>query len=280
MILDEIRIHLNKNHLAYLTNLTISNVNVGLYMTAVQLSDGSLGIASAECDEHIHCKKKDRDYSDFTPLQILGRKVTDLLNSRKQTSLVRTLQVAALNAVSSSIMQNGNYKVLGNTDPVDLLDLQGQRTITIVGAFQSYIRRIAGTKNQLHVLELNEEALMPGHRKYFVPANDFDRVLPVSDVVIITGLTLVNNTLDHLLNSCRPYTTIVVTGPSAGMLPDVLFSHNVSILGATRITKPELVMPLIGQGAAGYHLFEYCAEKISILNPQASTPQMKQGVVN
>jgi uncharacterized protein (DUF4213/DUF364 family) len=264
MILDEIREHLKKNHQAYLSDLTISNVNVGLYMTAVQLSDGSMGIASAECDEHIHCKKKDRDYGEFTPLQIQGRKLTDLLDSSKQTALVRTLQVAALNAVSSAIMKKAEYKILGNTDPVDLLDLGGEKTITIVGAFQSYIRRIVATKNQLHVLEFNEEALLPEHRQFFVPANDYARVLQISDIVIITGLTLVNNTLDHLLDSCRPDATIVVTGPSAGILPDVLFSHNVSILGATRITKPELVMPLIGQGAAGYHLFEYCAEKISI----------------
>jgi uncharacterized protein (DUF4213/DUF364 family) len=59
---------------------------------------------------------------------------------------------------------------------------------------------------------------------------------------------------------------IVITGPSSSMIPDVLFKQNVSILGGIRIIKPEQVFPLVGQGAAGYHLFEYCAEKICILN--------------
>ena len=280
MILDEIRLHLFAKHPDYIAGLTLTDVSVGLYMAAVELSDGSMGAASAEADKEIHCSKKNRDFDEFTPLQIIGRKVTDLLNSQKQTSLVRTLQVATLNAVSAGIMKDGNYRIIGNTDPVDLLDLSGRKTITIVGAFQSYIRKIASTTNHLKVLELNEMALMPEHRHLYVPAAEFARILPESEVVIITGLTLVNSTLDQLLGSCRKDATVIVTGPSSSLLPDVLFSHNVSILGGTRITRPELLMPLIGQGAAGYHLFEYCAEKICILNPQASTLQMKQGIVN
>lgn len=266
MMIDEINQHLFENYADYLSGLTIAGVSVGLFMAAVQLSDGSIGIASAEADQQIHCSKKDRDFGEFTPLRILGRNVSDLLQSPKQTSLVRTLKVAVLNAISSELLKSERYQVLSNTDPVDLLDLSGLKTITIVGAFQSYVRKIAATRNHLHVLELNEQALMPEHRRYFVRAGEYAKVLPDSDMVIITGLTLVNNSLGHLLGSCNKNSTIIVTGPSSSVLPDVLFKHNVSMLGGTRIIKPELVMPLIEQGAAGYHLFEYCAEKICVLN--------------
>lgn len=270
MILGEIRQHISENYPGRLQKLTIADVSIGLHMTAVQLSDGSNGIAATEADEQIHCAKKNRDFSEFTPLQILGRTAEDLLFSRKTSSPVRSLQVAVLNAVSSRIIEEKQYKVLKNTDPVDLLDLTGRQTITIVGAFQSYIRKIAATNNHLQVLELNEQALMPEHRNFYVPAAEYSRVLPDSAVVIITGLTLVNNTLDDILGSCRAGSTIILTGPSSSILPDVLFSHHVSMLGGTRITKPELLMPLVRQGATGYHLFEYCAEKICILNNQFS----------
>jgi hypothetical protein len=39
------------------------------------------------------------------------------------------------------------------------------------------------------------------------------------------------------------------------------------MIGGTMITKPEILFPMVSQGAAGYHLFEYCAEKITIYNP-------------
>ncbi|MFH1120738.1 MAG: DUF364 domain-containing protein [Bacteroidota bacterium] len=270
MILDEIRQHISETYPGRLKNLSISDVSIGLHMTAVQLSDGSTGIAATEADEQIHCSKKNRDFTEFTPLQILGRAVEELLASRKTSSLVRSLQIAVLNAVSSRLIEEKQYKVLENTDPVDLLDLTGHREITIVGAFQSYIRKIAATNNRLQVLELNELALMPEHRHFYIPAKEYTRVLANAEVIIITGLTLVNNTLDQLLRSCRAGSIIILTGPSSSILPDVLFRHGVALLGGTRITKPELLMPLVRQGATGYHLFEYCAEKICIVNGQVS----------
>ena len=271
MILGEISQHLRENYPGHLESLTIADVCIGLHMTAVQLSDGSVGMAGTESETQLHCTKKDRDFGEFTPLQILGRSVEDLLGSRKETSIVRSLQVAVLNAGSSGLIKESSYRILENTDPVDLLDLSGQQTITIVGAFQSYIHKIAATGNRLRVLELNEAALMPEHRHFYVPADEFSSVLADSAVVIITGFTLVNNTLDQLLASCRPGSVIILTGPSSSILPDVLFRHHVTMLGSTRITKPELLMPLVRQGATGYHLFEYCAEKICIVNNQFST---------
>jgi uncharacterized protein (DUF4213/DUF364 family) len=50
------------------------------------------------------------------------------------------------------------------------------------------------------------------------------------------------------------------------MPPDWFFEHSVQIVGSLRITNPEVLMNLVSQGAAGYHLYEYCAEKITMLN--------------
>jgi len=47
------------------------------------------------------------------------------------------------------------------------------------------------------------------------------RVLPSADVVLITGTTLVNDTLDHLLGLCRPAARVVVVGPTVGCCPTI-----------------------------------------------------------
>lgn len=249
-----------------LNNLLISEVCIGSNLSAVRLSDQSLGFASTLYNNEPHCKKQNRDFSDFTPLQIEGKRVIDLFETEKNTNLTATLRVAVLNAISSQLLAGSPYKILENTDPIDLLDLSLSKNITLVGGFQSYIQKIASTNNHLKVLELNPAALAEADKRFYVPASEFQNILPLSDIVIITGLTLVNNTIDGLLTAITPGTQVIVTGPSSSIIPDILFKNKVSIIGSTRITKPERLFPLVRQGGTGYHLFTYCAQKICILN--------------
>jgi uncharacterized protein len=246
-------------------NLSISDIRIGRCLTAVRLSDNSCGVSATLFDEHSHCAKSERDYGDFTPLKIKGQRVRDLFESGKESNTILTLKIAVLNAFSSAIIASGKYKIVENTDPIDLLDLTGGKTITIVGAFHSYIQKVGTTKNKLHVLELNEKALTPEQSQYYVPANEYRSVLPGSDIVIITGLTLVNETIDGLLSAIEKKTEVVVTGPSSSIIPDILFENKVDIIGATQITQPDILFDVISEGGTGYHLFKYCARKICIL---------------
>jgi uncharacterized protein (DUF4213/DUF364 family) len=248
-----------------LEDLIISDVRIGLYLTAVRLSDNSIGTSATLTDDHPFCAKSNRDFGDFTPLKIGGQKVLNILETSKESSLISSLKTAVLNAISSNIISSGKYKVIENCDPIQLLDLDSRKTITVIGAFQSYIRKIAGTKNKLFVLELSENALTPDQKKFFIPANEYKAILPVSDIVIITGQTLVNRTIDDLLSAICDNTQVIVTGPSSSILPDILFKNKVSIIGAIRITEPELLFNIVSQGGTGFHLFEYCARKICIL---------------
>jgi len=265
MILQQSYNYIKENY-PHFTKLTIKDFRAGTYMLAVELSDGSMGIASSEPDGGIHCDKKDRDFGEFTPLQTCGRTIESLFIVQKHSVLIHTLKVACINAIAAKINELQNYKIISDKDPIDYLDLAKFKTITMVGAFHSYIKKIIPYNAKLNVLELNESAMLPEHRKYYVPANQFSKILPISDLILITGLTLVNNTFDALLQSCNPEAKIIVVGPSGNMIPSVLFEQNVDIIGGTRITNKNVVFDLISQGAAGYHLFKYCAEKICVLN--------------
>jgi len=268
MILQEtIDLVLKKYHAA-IEGLTITDVQIGLFMTVIRLSDGSAGTSSTLMpkDSDIHCKKSMRDYGDFTPLKITGKTVTELFKFPTKNSLIQCMKIAALNAVSSNFIESGPYKVVHNTDPLDLMDLHSGKTITVVGAFQSYIDKISKTNNQLYVLELNEDAFFGEDKKYYVPANEYPRVLPQSDIVLITGLTLVNNTLDDLLAKIKPGAQVSVLGTSIGFIPDVIFKNKVNIVGTMKITDAELLLKMASEAAAGYHMFKYCAEKICIVN--------------
>ncbi len=265
MIIEQTLNLLKSRYRERMEELTIADVRIGINMTAVRLSDGSCGISSTFVEDHQHCKKSKRDYDDFTPLKIKGQRAYDLFETEKESGIITTLKIACLNAISSRIISSGKYKILENCDPIDLMDLSKHKIITIVGAFQSYISRISETDNRLYVLELNENPLGEEQKQFYVPANDYDRILPESDIIIITGLTLVNNTIDNLLTAIPEKAVVIVVGPSGSVIPDVLFANKVNIIGATRITKPDILFDVISEAGGGYHLFEYCAQKICIL---------------
>ncbi|HEX2969843.1 MAG TPA: DUF364 domain-containing protein [Bacteroidales bacterium] len=265
MIIERTYELLNSVYKTGFSDLTIDDLRIGQFLTAVRLSDGTVGTASSLEDDHPFCTKQQRDFGEFTPLKIKGRSIRQLFESEKDSRLMFSLRMACLNAASSRIISSGKYTIVENSDPLDIIALGNDRDITVVGAFQSYIRKISQSDNRLHVLELNENALRPEQKQFYVPADNYSEVIPKSDIVIITGQTLVNDTLENLLSVTGRDSTVVVTGPTGSMLPDVLFEKGVSIIGATRITKPELVFEVVGQAGLAYHMFEYCAQKICIL---------------
>ena len=266
MILDETYEFLKTGCKVQIENLKIEEVRIGAHLSAVKLSDSSYGAVSTLADNQHHQPKEERDFGDFTPTKITGQNVSYLFETEKKSNIIDTLRIAVLNAISSKLISSGKYNVIENTDPIDLIDLNQKRTITIVGAFQSYIRKISATDNQLYVLELNKNALREEHKKYYVPAESYREILPESDIVIITGLTLVNNTIDGLLEAVSPGTKVIVTGHSSSLVPDILFKNKVNIIGATRIMNPDLLFSIVSEFGAGYHLFKYCAQKICIVN--------------
>lgn len=266
MIAEETYKLLTQHYRGKLDDIIISDVCVGLRITAVILSDGSYGVAGTMDDQGTHCAKENRDFGAFTPSKIRGSSLSSLFSSAKSSNILMSLKIAVMNALSSRIISESGYKVIEDADPVDLIDLSGGKNITIVGAFHSYIRKISSTPNTLHVLELDREALADEHKKFYVPSSEYKTLVPRSDIVIITGLTLVNNTIDGLLEACNSRSKVIVTGPSSSLLPDLLFSKGVNMIGATRITDPDLLLTVAAEGGAGYHLFKYCARKICILN--------------
>ncbi len=75
-------------------------------------------------------------------------------------------------------------------------------------------------------------------------------MVPSADVVLITGTTLLNNTLANLLALCRKDTRVVMVGRSVGLLPDAFLHRGVDVLA---------------EGGSGYHFFGRSAEKVVLV---------------
>lgn len=274
MIFEETLELIKGDYPGAMDNLVIDDVKVGPYLTAVRLSDGSCGTSATLCDDLPLCAKGRRDFGDFTPLKIKGQKVRAILTISKGSALISTLKTAVLSAISSEIIRKGSYNVAEDCDPVQLLGFKPGDNVVIVGGFQSYIRKISQTGCRLTVLEKKENCLTDDQKIYYMPAEEYRNVLPLAGIVIITGQTIVNSTIDDLLQVINPAATVVITGPSSNIIPDILFANKVSMVGAVRIIRPDLLFDLVSEGGTGYHLFEYsAARKICIINSDGTQTQ-------
>jgi uncharacterized protein (DUF4213/DUF364 family) len=97
---------------------------------------------------------------------------------------------------------------------------------------------------------------------FYRPAELAREVVPQADVLMITGTTLLNDTLEDLLSWARPEARVTVVGPTVGLLPDAFLARGADYLGGVRITDPDAFLDLLAEGGSGYHFFGRVAEKV------------------
>jgi uncharacterized protein (DUF4213/DUF364 family) len=266
MIYDTLQILRNKYQVD-LQSILIEEVRIGVFETAIKLSNGTYGLATTLVDTNDQCARIRRDASPFTTGNITGQNLNDLFFNANSSSMVETMKVAALNAISSNVLNESNYSIRYNCDPYSLLDLSGAKTISIIGAFKTYIEKLADTYHKWYVVEMNKDALSEQYHDHFIPSTRANDVLPQSDVIIITGFTLVNNTFKDLLPMIPEKCQVALVGPSCSFIPDILFKNKVDIIGSIKLTDPQKVFKLTGESACGFHYFKNnCAEKICLVN--------------
>jgi uncharacterized protein (DUF4213/DUF364 family) len=133
--------------------------------------------------------------------------------------------------------------------PTSWVDLNAEDVIASHGAGQSvalighfpFVERLRAKGGQLTVLELDPQ---PGD----LPVSAATEVLPQAQVVAITGMTLLNHTLDILLSLCASDALVILLGPSVP-LDRILFKRGVDILCGSIITDLDGVLAAVRQGA-------------------------------
>lgn len=182
--------------------------------------------------------------------------------------LKSAIGVAVLNAVSHLVLdsrKSSPYRIVKDQDGFDLLDLQPKETVSLIGAFGPYIRRLKMMGNPFFIIEKNTQTLRPEEMKNFRPQGEMEPTLKESEVIISTGTAIVNHTIDAILSCLEPRHRVAIIGPTASMIPDAFFERGVRILAGIRIFDPDRMIKILKQGGSGYHLMKECSEKIAFL---------------
>jgi uncharacterized protein len=268
MVLEETIDLLKDLHGKHLDDLRVNRIVVGVFFSGIKLSDGSAGVIyTPTSDLHSTDSTTPMAMDKPVPPRITGAPVASLLRTGGASALDRTVTLVAVNALSAPFLTPDRYPVRFDNDVLDLVDTGRGGRVGMVGAIRPFLKRLKKVPGmEISVVEQKKESLADDEKKYFVPADRAKDVLLICDTVIITGATISNGTIDGLLAMIRPGTRIIVTGPTASMLPDALFARGVSIVSGVTVTDADLALDMVAEGAIAYHLFKTCLRKINIVS--------------
>jgi len=100
--------------------------------------------------------------------------------------------------------------------------------------------------------------------EFFVPVEPASETISKAYYLIITGTTLINDTLEELLRLKKADARVVLLGPTVGMLPEAFFRRDVDVLGGIMVTNADQLFDLISDAGSGYHFFGKGAERVVI----------------
>lgn len=272
-ILDE-SVQLVRDLLAdELDSIVAERAVLGLFFSGVQLSTGEAGLCATpikEIPEAVCCPSSLRAMP--LPGRLVGRPADAYLDDVSSGNpLKKTLGIAVLNALSLRLVNAGKsapYEIGG--DAFDELEVHPGDKAAVIGALVPALKRFSRLGIDYTVLELDSRTLKGDELKHFAPADRYPEVLPEADAVVITGVTLLNDTLPELLAHLKPGARVSLAGPTVSMLAEPLFRRGVTLVGGTVVTDPVRCLDLIAEGGSGYHLFGDCAEKTLVRAPVRS----------
>lgn len=275
--LEQVRLRLGD----VLEALTVERVVLGLFFTGVKLSDGTGGLCFTPIKaipEAVCCPSSAKAMPHSGKLQ--HRKATAYLEELfSGNPLKRTLGIAVLNALSSVCWAKcppEGYRVITRADAIEEAVIPDEGYVVVVGALVPAIKRLKQRGKPFGILELDPATLKPEELAFHVPADQADAAVSRADLLIITGTTLINDTLEGLLGKLKPEATAVLVGPTASMLPDAFFRRGITSIGGVLVTEADRVLDVIAEAGSGYHFFEKGAERLVIA--RSTQPAAQQGV--
>ena len=181
-------------------------------------------------------------------------------------SIEKTIGIATVNAYSQYILQVKNpYKIV-KEDLIEYLRINESTKITVIGLMKPLIRKVSKITSKITIVE--DFKKFPEDFDSFLVKRDINQLkedeIP-TDVSICTGTTLLNNTMMDILNKFKRKTRkIVLLGPTASMLPDILFDYDIDIVGGMKIEDTDATMKVLEAGG-GTKMFKQHGKKYNLI---------------
>lgn len=239
----------------YLEGRTIKDLVIGLALIGVELDNENIGL-SYTLTEHLP-----PGCSAFSFAQdIMGKDAIEIANLAKYGTddAQRGVGIAVLTAASRS-QDLIDVKTFESSFGVEVLPTD---TVGMIGFIPPIADMFSEKAENLIVFdmavsEFGEEV------KNVYPMNDQSKLLPKCDIVMLTGTTVINQTIEDLLKMCSNAREIIMIGSSTPMFPEAFKDTKIKVLAGSwwsNDNKEEL-FKLISIGGGISHLSKFMIKK-------------------
>jgi uncharacterized protein (DUF4213/DUF364 family) len=258
-----------------LDGLRIERAVIGLFFSGVKLSNGIAGACATPIKTipEAVCCPTSAMVMPF-PGKLRGRLALDLAKEALgDHGIRRAVGIAAMNALADTCWRRRPHpktELRLGIDAFDATDIRPGDNVVVVGAFVPFLRELKRRRQPFLVLEQDPATLKSEELPFFRPANQAPTVVPDADVLLITGTTLINDTLEELLRLAKPAARVTMVGPTVSLLPDAFLRRGADILGTVRITAPDEFLETLAEGGSGYHFLGRSAQKVVLVKRSAA----------
>ena len=262
-----------------LDNITVERAVIGLFFTGVKLSNGLAGACATPIKtipEAVCCPSSAMAMP--FPGKLHGRPALDLAREALgENGIRRAIGIAAMNALADTCWRHRPHpeaELRLGIDAFDATEIHQGDNVVVVGAFVPFLRELKRRHRPFLVLEQDPATLKADELPFFRPAEQAGTVVPQADVLLITGTTLINDTLEELLRLAKPTARVTMVGPTVSLLPDAFLRRGADILGTVRITAPDAFLEMLAEGGSGYHFLGRSAQKVVLVRRSATTAKV------
>ena len=150
-----------------------------------------------------------------------------------------SIGMAAINAITQWLFRQSDYSPDTAGNSMGELDIIPGDRVGMVGYFSSLIKQLQ--QRNVHVTVIEKKTQFVGEQDNVNVTLDPGE-LEKCNKIICTAATLLNNSIDDILQHTGNAEKIVVVGPTAGFFPDPLFQRGVTAVGGTGITDVDLTI--------------------------------------
>ncbi len=238
----------------FLAGKTVSDLVVGISLIGCQLSDGNVGV-SYVLREEISCGCSNFPFAQ----EVIGKAATEIAGwvISGENALQRAIGTSVLTAASCA-------QQLPDDNIEDMpfgIEMKSDDVVGMVGFIKPLAAQISKSVKKLIIFDKamsldQDNELLYGMEKQ-------PELLPQCDIVILSGTTTINGTIDYLLQLCPNAREIVMVGPSTPMFPQGWQDTPVTRLAGSCWDKEhkEEIFKLISLGGGIKPLKEYMFKK-------------------
>lgn len=250
--------------------IRIQRIVIGIFYTGVELSTGYGGICFTpikDIPESVCCPSSARAMPRAGKMK--NTPVLDIFSSIDlESPIKKAIGIAVMNALSAGIWADNPHQNYTVVEGDDFLSLSQKPEITkavVIGALIPILKMLKEKSIPYRIAELDLRTLKGEELSWYVHPDELPGELQTADLVIISGTTLINNTLEQILSYCSPAATILTVGPTATMLPDAFFKRGITACLGNLVVEPEEILDVLSEGGSGYHFFGTSSKKVMII---------------